>query len=370
MHATGVPAPSWWRCGSVTKRTRRGATALVVGTALIVQGCASVPAGVDSNDVCSRHRQPMVEAQERFNQTIAVGAVSGAALGALTGALITGDWGGAVAGAVAGGLTGAAAGYMKAKQDQYGNRQAILASINRDVRDSRGYMTRIGASIRRLNTCRANEVADLRRRIQTGQVSKDQARAELRVLRSRIADDRKLVNAVMGDVDEANGAYADALAKTQGVERDLLVSRRVQSYQPDVTQAALVPTRGQIKYATTGVNARAGPGTNYSRVGVFTRGQSVGYLGAARGGWARVDFNGRDAYVASRYLSDQKPPIRTASQVDEPDPPRIDRADPERPRTDNDLEALYVEVADTKAEHRAQSRSIDEGLNSLEALVE
>jgi len=333
----------------------------VLAAALVVQGCATVPVGVDAADSCSQHRQPMVRAQEQFNETVAAGAISGALVGALIGGLASGDAGGALAGAAIGGLTGAAGGYLQAKSQQAQNRAQVIEAINQDVRSSRRYISSIGEGIRRLNTCRANEVADLRRRVAENRIGGDAARSELALLRSRIADDRRLINAVMGDVNENNGVYADALAKTQGVDREIIVSERAERYDPVVRGA--VSTRGSRQYATAGVNVRSGPGTNNRVLGTFRRGQAVGVLGSAGGGWSRVDYGGRDAYVAARFLADSPP----AAAAAKPAVPTVDKS--ARPAPKSDVEALYIEAADIKAEDAAFEASINEELEAIEALT-
>ena len=70
----------------------------------------------------------------------------------------------------------------------------------------------------------------------------------------------------------------------------------------------------QSATATTAVNIRSGPGTNYRIVGGLYRGQSITRLAAAHNGWVKVRFNGATAYVASSYLSLDKsklPPAPT-----------------------------------------------------------
>lgn len=361
-------------------RAGRTLVAATLAGALMLQGCASIPAGVDANDPCSINRKPLVEAQERYNETIAIGAVSGALIGALIGGLATGDVGGALIGGGIGLATGALGGYLQAKNQQARNRAEVLNAINDDVRASRGYVTRIGEGIRRLNTCRANEVADLRRRIQAGQVVGQAAQDQLALLRSRIADDRRLVNAVIGEVDENRGVFADALAKTQGVERDLVVSSSAQAYQPVVRSSArpsgggsaagLPSSRGSTKYATAGVNVRSGPGTQYDRLGTFAPGQRVGYLGDGGGGWAIVDAGGRDGYVANRFLSD-RPRASGGGGAGAGGVVALPTVDPSRqPRPKNDIEALYIEASNIKAEDKAFEAQIGQELDALEALAQ
>ena len=88
-----------------------------------------------------------------------------------------------------------------------------------------------------------------------------------------------------------------------------------------ITAAGLVtglsgvdPASAQSATATTAVNIRSGPGTNYRIVGGLYRGQSITRLAAAHHGWVKVRFNGATAYVAGSYLSMDKsklPPAPT-----------------------------------------------------------
>jgi uncharacterized protein YgiM (DUF1202 family) len=55
--------------------------------------------------------------------------------------------------------------------------------------------------------------------------------------------------------------------------------------------------------ATTHVNVRSGPGTNYSVISTLATGASVQTRGSSQNGWTPVIFNGRDAWVSSQYLS-------------------------------------------------------------------
>ncbi|NLT29569.1 MAG: SH3 domain-containing protein, partial [Propionibacterium sp.] len=55
--------------------------------------------------------------------------------------------------------------------------------------------------------------------------------------------------------------------------------------------------------ATAGVNIRSGPGTQYSIVGGLARGRSIQAVGQDQNGWTPVSLNGRQRWIASRYLT-------------------------------------------------------------------
>lgn len=56
-------------------------------------------------------------------------------------------------------------------------------------------------------------------------------------------------------------------------------------------------------YATTDVNIRTGPGTEFSVLGVSLYGSSVTRTGIGSNGWSQVIYNDDTAYMASEYLS-------------------------------------------------------------------
>ena len=60
-------------------------------------------------------------------------------------------------------------------------------------------------------------------------------------------------------------------------------------------------------YATTNVNIRSGPGTNHSKLGVLYKGKSIVRIGVSDGGWSKVIYNGKEAYIDSRYLTTENP---------------------------------------------------------------
>jgi uncharacterized protein YgiM (DUF1202 family) len=72
------------------------------------------------------------------------------------------------------------------------------------------------------------------------------------------------------------------------------------------------PAAAASVVATTTVNVRSGPGTQYKIIGTLTRGQSVDKLGA-EGAWTRIRYGRVTAYAASQFLTTRNnfaaPPI-------------------------------------------------------------
>ena len=53
---------------------------------------------------------------------------------------------------------------------------------------------------------------------------------------------------------------------------------------------------------TDSLNVRSGPGTTYSKVGTLSKGSKVEVLSESNG-WSKINYNGKEAYVSSQYLS-------------------------------------------------------------------
>lgn len=60
-------------------------------------------------------------------------------------------------------------------------------------------------------------------------------------------------------------------------------------------------------YATTPVNVRLGPGTNYDRITTLRVGEAVQRIGIGSNGWSKVIYKGAVAYIYSLYLSTTMP---------------------------------------------------------------
>lgn len=71
---------------------------------------------------------------------------------------------------------------------------------------------------------------------------------------------------------------------------------------PDITQPTVTKT---TMYAKSSVNVRSGAGTSHSKVGSLAKGQEVTKVGEENG-WSKIEFNGTEGYVSSKYLSTEK----------------------------------------------------------------
>lgn len=84
--------------------------------------------------------------------------------------------------------------------------------------------------------------------------------------------------------------------------------------------------------ATSNVNVRSGPGTNYQAINTLLRGDRVDVEGC-QAGWCYVDGHGVEGWVSWRYLAESSRPSRPATvfQFNFGSPPRWDAPRPPRP---------------------------------------
>lgn len=60
----------------------------------------------------------------------------------------------------------------------------------------------------------------------------------------------------------------------------------------------------KIVYSTTNLNVRTGPSTDYNKVGLLHYGDAVEVTGECDNGWNRILYNGNEAFVCSKYVTD------------------------------------------------------------------
>ena len=80
-----------------------------------------------------------------------------------------------------------------------------------------------------------------------------------------------------------------------------------------------VTTRGQLMYATSAVNVRAGDSTDHAVLGGLSSGQEVRVIGQSdETQWYKIEFQGGEGFVSNNYLESRE---QTADDgaADEPD---------------------------------------------------
>ena len=95
---------------------------------------------------------------------------------------------------------------------------------------------------------------------------------------------------------------SDEVASTPDSEAVESEASEPETNEPEFTVTEVTAT----KYATQSVNVRSGPSTDYDKIGGLTTNQEVQVTGQASTGWYRIEYNGGEAYVSGKYLSDEK----------------------------------------------------------------
>lgn len=187
---------------------RRCRPMLAAAMVALLGACASA-----ANDPTLTPAQRALRQQsERFNETVATGALAGAALGALAGALLAGNnrgnrAGGIALGAAAGAAIGGGTGwYIASRNERYASReQAAQARIEAAQRESADLARTAMLSDQ---VARENEakLADARRRLSAGAITRQQyaqqvasARKDLELIQDGVEHSRKVEGAMRQD---------------------------------------------------------------------------------------------------------------------------------------------------------------------------
>jgi hypothetical protein len=198
---------------------RPATLALGVG-ALVLSGCATGTSNytVSSNDACAPQRAQLKSYQDYFYQSMAEGALAGAAVGATAGALIGGNWKAALIGAGAGAVVGAAGGYLAAKQKATSDPVQLSQSVYQDISTENTQIDAVTASFLRLKDCRFQTAQLVKEDYRAGRISRDAAQAKLGEIRGLFAEDIAFAEALDAKINERGGEYQNAsteLAKLQ-----------------------------------------------------------------------------------------------------------------------------------------------------------
>ena len=113
--------------------------------------------------------------------------------------------------------------------------------------------------------------------------------------------------------------------------RKINEGRYIENFEPNIPDVPEVPevpevtyeVVDEIVYATENVNIRKGPGTDYDKLGLLSKNNSIQRIGIGSNGWSKVIYNGEVAYIISDYISTTNP-----NQPVEPEIPEI----PEEPK--------------------------------------
>lgn len=336
---------------------------------LFLSGCASdymlrAKYG-NKEDPCFSYRDPLIRSQEHFSESIVKGAVAGGILGGVTGFLFDKNdrERGALRGLIAGALSGAAVGYLNAKREQASTKSELRRAINQDASVEGTQVGELGQALRSLNTCRANQVAQIRADFQQEKLTRQQVRTEVALIRGAIRDDNNLVRSILQDVKERNAVYVESLAQVEGLT-EKQVAGAAASYKPSVTGRV---TGSNVLVAKTSARLRSKPGSDGDILTVLSPGQEViSYGKSNNSNWYSVQANGTQGYVYHNLLGKPGSKIlsKSSSNVSIP---VVDKS--KRPKPKTDVEELLIETEDVNAEYDQQVASIDQDLDDLETML-
>lgn len=192
---------------------------MVLVAALGLGGCATGGGGGYGYDEPLSPAQAALRQQtDRFNDTVATGAVAGALLGALVGALSDSKnrGRGALIGAAAGGALGGASGYYIASQnEQYASReQALDARIQAASNEANSYR-QIAASSARVAADNRRKIALLEQQYRAGQISAKDYRNRT----ASMQEDLRLMDEALSNADEVRQKMAEDSSHVGGQGR-------------------------------------------------------------------------------------------------------------------------------------------------------
>lgn len=87
------------------------------------------------------------------------------------------------------------------------------------------------------------------------------------------------------------------------------------------TPPAAETTRATGTVSASTLNVRSGPGSSYGKIGTLSSGKQVEIL-ETQNNWHLIDFNGKNGYVSSQYvtLTKTQPPAADTQPVSQPEP--------------------------------------------------
>lgn len=178
--------------------------------ALLMLGACASSAANDPN--LTPAQRALRQQTERFNETVATGAIAGALIGALAGALLAGNnrgnrLGGAAIGAAAGAAIGGGTGYyIASRNERYATREQAAQSRLEAAQRESADLARTAALSDQVSRENAAKLADARRRYAAGQITRAQLDGELRqaqtdldLIRQGVDHSRKVEGAMRAD---------------------------------------------------------------------------------------------------------------------------------------------------------------------------
>lgn len=209
------------------------ALALALVAALMLPACATKPAGPDFQITyypeCYDPIDQMCKAQDNTGKAkgAAVGALFGAITGAALGAAATGDAKGAIIGGIAGAAVGGAAGYGIAHLNQIKDQKERLEALQAQLGQQANEMDLQQASVEKAYRCYRDRIAELKKGIKSGKISKKEAMARADEIRAGMSSLRKFWEGRDAAMQASLNEYDTFLANQEKEARDKANKRRI-----------------------------------------------------------------------------------------------------------------------------------------------
>jgi len=108
-------------------------------------------------------------------------------------------------------------------------------------------------------------------------------------------------------VKRSNELKEDPIVSQDMTENDEII---VDTEDTEEVEADVESLEIKTLYTKSKVNVRTGPGTNYTKVIELQAGVEITAVGELdENGWQMIDYEGTEAYILGRYLSDTMPVI-------------------------------------------------------------
>lgn len=112
-----------------------------------------------------------------------------------------------------------------------------------------------------------------------------------------------------GSSTDVSGEITTTLGETTEATTTDEETTEEETTAESTTKAPQYTEANEVVYATTNVNIRKGAGTSSTVVGGLKKGDSIQRTAIGDNGWSKVSYNGKTAYVYSKYLTTVSPDV-------------------------------------------------------------
>lgn len=126
------------------------------------------------------------------------------------------------------------------------------------------------------------------------------AAAGIKTPRFRTSEEGKVLMAT-GEFEKLTSK--EYIHSSKKLQRGDILCTRFKGHTGGITRGAtpIPPPVQRVRVTGNSVNIRTGPGVEYSRIGVVSKGDTLEVTGKGTASWREVIFNGKVAYISKRY---------------------------------------------------------------------